>query len=673
MWFCSVVRSTTLNPSVYAAVSSSYPPGTLAALALSGILLFILASFALFYLLLWRGRVRRIQHERRAAKQKDRNSGEIVVIEREKIGGESGNRVFREALIPSRGPALPERQRSRDIDVFDAPPFRFSPGIFSKQTDDSFSQSYSVSLDPSPTSPMPKPSSSEHTPQLATLSNAALTNPSSARRPKLGHGREVSDKRPKNVASETSPVISSPTDVQSHLSLQDSTPSVSSQICSDCQVTPIPNTNNDAQSGEILTGPSVEQKSSSGTESVKNSEDDELEYVDLDRVGDDNSSSPKDVAQRPIGVTNSGQSEVPQREAEANTEPESTILQDDARVSRSEPFFRFRESSPFRVDFPRHSLKSSRASGSGPTRKRHSGSRVRFQDNIDAAQDPSSPKEDENTDRSVSSNPPPPFSQPTAQLTPSSAPSRLDHGAVTSFLDLTASPAGSLRTHSSSSSSRGNRPPERSRWSSTTSQSVYTNPSMATGNVSQRNDESRLSIPASSSHLFPFRFSIHAPHIQRQSEPSQNLPSEPRSPSEALSTPIDVPTRGAHPFTISESASLPSPTHSVPTTISDLHFRHSESDDASRAGSRRASTGSHLPPHPPLPGGFPDNRGHQRERSSLSFVSSALISQPNIVQRVLGLGQGSNPAAHTSSTSRSSSMTPTVPMSPNIPRRFRPG
>ncbi|EMD37645.1 hypothetical protein CERSUDRAFT_73497 [Gelatoporia subvermispora B] len=94
---------------------------------------------------------------------------------------------------------------------------------------------------------------------------------------------------------------------------------------------------------------------------------------------------------------------------------------------------------------------------------------------------------------------------------------------------------------------------------------------------------------------------------------------------------------------------LPSPTDSIPLTVSDIHFRHSvqsttsQIDDARRASGLRVS-GSHRPPHPPLPGSVPGSPvtpsfAHTHERHESQVV------RPFIVQKLLGMhtpGSGQN-------------------------------
>ncbi|KAI0645800.1 hypothetical protein C8Q79DRAFT_926934 [Trametes meyenii] len=98
---------------------------------------------------------------------------------------------------------------------------------------------------------------------------------------------------------------------------------------------------------------------------------------------------------------------------------------------------------------------------------------------------------------------------------------------------------------------------------------------------------------------------------------------------------------------------LPSPTDSIPFTVSDIHFRHSTQSSISGAPeSRRASaqrlSGSHRLPHPPLPGvgsgpSSPTRGMHRRQGSAAGSQSVP----PFIVQRILGRTTSPVPAPGT--------------------------
>ncbi|KAI0744069.1 hypothetical protein C8Q80DRAFT_877003 [Daedaleopsis nitida] len=97
---------------------------------------------------------------------------------------------------------------------------------------------------------------------------------------------------------------------------------------------------------------------------------------------------------------------------------------------------------------------------------------------------------------------------------------------------------------------------------------------------------------------------------------------------------------------------LPSPTDSVPYTVSDIHFRHSTHSSISHIESRRTSayrlSGSHRPPHPPLPNSpgpsSPTRLTRQVHRRGGSQAGSQSVP-PFIVQRILGRAPSSVPGS----------------------------
>ena len=658
--------------------SSSYPPGTIAALALSGLILFFLISLLLLYLLFWRPRVRQRRFTERTVKPQHRESGDIVVIQRGKYANvadeadpfsprprDAGqdekpesvldNASFRFAFVP-KGKAKSNSERTTNsrsfyshaiMDVDLIPPRRDTvPRSPSRATSDI------VIL---PTPPVPplatplddsQPTSTGRSPESVSAGQEGLVLPTTTVR--------------SQPLSQVSPIPADP----------------EIRVAPSSQATP-------TSPIETTTGAQAAARSPEPRPLPKSSDDEDFEYVDLDVLG--GGSGEPSGSSRPHGGVVEGfedqESSGPARQRSSRRGRDS--VEDDS--SGSPQFLRVRESSPFRVDFRRGSLKPSRPS---TARTRHSGSRVRFQDEppeeSTSSDDssPTSPTQALAASQASAPEPPPAAAAAPAPTLPTSptttAPRRVDRGAITSFLDLTASsgsPAGSLRTHSSSGSSRHSQPPERSRWSTTTtSQSMYTNPSNT--NIASPsgtgNEESRRSLTASS-RVFPFRVSFNPPHIQRRSsQQPEARESRPPEVQQILIPAAPASPPAAHPFTFTDAATLPSPTHSVPTTISDLHFRHSLSDDASRIESQRASTGSHLPPHPPLPSGF-EFRRHHRDRSSLSQLSSSLANQPSIVQRVLGL-QSPGPETPSPTLGRNTSAMSGTPStkSPSLARIFRP-
>jgi hypothetical protein len=123
---------------------------------------------------------------------------------------------------------------------------------------------------------------------------------------------------------------------------------------------------------------------------------------------------------------------------------------------------------------------------------------------------------------------------------------------------------------------------------------------------------------------------------------------------------LHLPQVGRHP----ELDAAPSPTDSIPMTVSDIFFRQSVSDDG---GSRPVSTGSQLlPPHPPLSGlptvdeseySHSQNGSPSPDLLNPQQTSRALANTPFIVQRVLGVNNPvlSSPISHDHTRSGSAS------------------
>ncbi|KAI0688174.1 hypothetical protein BC835DRAFT_1373741 [Cytidiella melzeri] len=104
-------------------------------------------------------------------------------------------------------------------------------------------------------------------------------------------------------------------------------------------------------------------------------------------------------------------------------------------------------------------------------------------------------------------------------------------------------------------------------------------------------------------------------------------------PDHPLPPHIDVPI-GVHPTNTSE---LPSPSDSIPRTLSDIHFRHSTQSCSSPVAeshrtSHRLSVSQRASHHPPLPAA-----------STLQIPQQA-EQRPYIVQKILGLPTGSGPS-----------------------------
>lgn len=115
--------------------------------------------------------------------------------------------------------------------------------------------------------------------------------------------------------------------------------------------------------------------------------------------------------------------------------------------------------------------------------------------------------------------------------------------------------------------------------------------------------------------------------------------------------PTDIPRYSHHPH--ADLGMLPSPTDSIPLTVSDIHFRHSVQSTVSSSASqsRRASalrmSGSHRVPHPPLPGlGQASSQAQAQSTSPPATPGAAAQSherqgsqdtRPFIVQKILGV------------------------------------
>lgn len=130
-----------------------------------------------------------------------------------------------------------------------------------------------------------------------------------------------------------------------------------------------------------------------------------------------------------------------------------------------------------------------------------------------------------------------------------------------------------------------------------------------------------------------------------------------------LPTPLSIPS--GQPITSPDSVprsgdpsgQLPSPSDSIPMTISDIHFRHSVQSSLSPASESRRTTfrssGSHRPPHPPLPGSEPTTPfrpGHSHSNSQ------STTPRPYIMQKLMGL-----PTTGPGSASNTPLASPTVP------------
>ncbi|KAF8971212.1 hypothetical protein BDZ97DRAFT_1914217 [Flammula alnicola] len=208
---------------------------------------------------------------------------------------------------------------------------------------------------------------------------------------------------------------------------------------------------------------------------------------------------------------------------------------------------------------------------------------------------------------------------------------------VTSFLDFSSSREGSLRARSEKSSEKEKEwrslplPPliiePKSRWSNTTVPSVFTNPGGPGGNNNDSSGESQGRGSPTASSTFPITVQVDIPpsphHVMNPEPTTANRQSQRSSSTQASSTQAGAPLH-VHPLL----EDMESPTESIPMSVSDLHFRHSDSEDAadSRRVTDQGSLGLHLGQHPPLPGTSTADEYRPRP-----FDPSILVS------RVLGL------------------------------------
>ncbi|KAF9073618.1 hypothetical protein BDP27DRAFT_1260199 [Rhodocollybia butyracea] len=199
---------------------------------------------------------------------------------------------------------------------------------------------------------------------------------------------------------------------------------------------------------------------------------------------------------------------------------------------------------------------------------------------------------------------------------------------TTSFLDLSGSNSNSnsdssQRAQSLASQGQG----FKSRWSTTTG--TGTDPD--SHNPRQQSSESQTSgaSGASASSNFPFPVSLPAsPHHPEGFKPSP--------PTVSVEPPrhLDV---SPHPFEMSPNPT--SPSDSVPMSISDLHFRHSDSENEELVLHPAIGPSSHLPPHPPLPSSVPPTPTfpppNAAQRATPPTSSAEALSTPSyIVSRV---------------------------------------
>ncbi|KAJ3749450.1 hypothetical protein DFH05DRAFT_1476805 [Lentinula detonsa] len=223
-----------------------------------------------------------------------------------------------------------------------------------------------------------------------------------------------------------------------------------------------------------------------------------------------------------------------------------------------------------------------------------------------------------------------------------------DSNITTSFLDLSGS-------NSNSNSDSSQREPSlilreqglKSRWSATTGTDKSYN--LRQESSDSQNSGGSASSPSSN---FPFPVSLPAsPH-----HPEGFKPSPPVSPSGTnLMMGLGRLNIQPHPFGIAVNPA--SPSDSVPISISDLRFRHSDSENDELSTDPTVGSGSHLPPHPPLPGSVPPTPTFPpplprvpSPTVSPSSPIAALSSPSYIVSRVFPHSRSDSTADPTSSS-----------------------
>ncbi|KAH7923144.1 hypothetical protein BV22DRAFT_1036682 [Leucogyrophana mollusca] len=321
-------------------------------------------------------------------------------------------------------------------------------------------------------------------------------------------------------------------------------------------------------------------------------------------------------------------------------------------AARDGHLLQVRETSPFRVDVGailgtvRGNRDSKRTSGSGSSWSRIRAKLSRRTLREEPSQESQSDQQGGSHQLASEAG-----AMPVMLLAPESVPSGVATLGTQSFLDLSssASPASSVRRHSktttlSSAPADVGHYHEVSQWSSNPSDHVHRT-SVGGGVIARPDAPSTVSEPSqpelssegSNSHSspsakttrsspFPFPITIppssHFPHpLDATSNPDTLSFSPTRSPIRRSFQQFQA-THGPPPS--GHNSDPTSPTDSVPFSVSDIHFRHSQSDYAG-FDSRRASAASNLPPHPPLP--------HMSQPGTPAFTPPP----PYIVQRVLGM------------------------------------
>lgn len=702
--------ATSIGPSPVSAAVVPYPKGTIAALALAGILAFILLTGLLFFLFVYRPRRRRRQqHEALDNRAKEREAGVVLDI------GPSGDNYTTPGggwRGSGRGFALWKRQVEGDAsrgdlgiefrrsdsfkeksevdDIEDQPSrserssrsrFTPSPRWFNgngkgkgkwggRQHKGSSSPSFTIDLPPiqphsrsgshsnggqSQMSQAPQDSHSGFT------SLSYLTSPSINASDRLTfaapHSRHNSSGFPESIPppSTSSPTSHNPVDNHEHLHYErHAFNREPSRIYEQSQShVPFPTFSVDMPSpredrGSVrdyddttsVLGPATDQAAIRSL-SPRTSEAEARHFL------------PVSVQQLTAGYQMQDSQRIPEHQ-------QDRPVTEDVRSDDHRPYLYAGDTSPFTLDF------------SGPSRQRRKSERlsgqshVRFED-LESLQGEAKP--DKGKGKAIEEplyaegprKPLPTIPKSAFRLTPLtlqplvSETTDSDSGPVTSFLDFGANSDASTMGHSDTTSEFSRRtressisrqPQPKSRWSSTTAPASEPGQTDSSG-------ESRSRVSTAPSYTFPFPVSLPAsPHHPEGHKPSPPKSTPPLQPDQGSPTPPDA---RSHP---ADLGLVDSPTESVPVSIGDLNFRHSDSDDAGDPDSGPSSHLSHLPPHPPLPSSSVENE--DGEMSTPTYV----------VQRVLGVATASSATfSHIRTNSGALLMTPVTP----TPRNPNPG
>ena len=308
------------------------------------------------------------------------------------------------------------------------------------------------------------------------------------------------------------------------------------------------------------------------------------------------------------------------------------------RNSRDSPFLDVAAGSPFKVDFAgvdvsrRSSAKTKRMSALSQTE------RIQPEQPASKSEPPREQREDPRSSKRLSQVKFESDALPVSRF---------------SFLDFSSSTPSSSEV--SKASSRSSKRTDVDKSAATSSQIVsvprperISNPRSVSFDVPSSASSSSLSQPQSSSFPYPTTLHVIPPSSQQhllqvpsssnppQRTDSRRLSTGPMGP-RPLSTTRNTPAVTAALFPSSgnnslDSDSVPSPTGSLPMTVSDIYFR--TVDSSSEPASRRTSLGSPLSPHPPLPGTVTMS-------GAPTPVPNPLTLPPKIVQKLLGMNQPS--------------------------------